>query len=122
MGFVHFFVHFGQYLRVSFEFIYTLRIVYLEYGHDHIFSLLLQKIYRNVICIKKLIGMLFKFFSLKRASFFANIIQKQYFRLQHTAVSRKMFDLPFYSSKTTILRVIGGAEGVLPHPHKCGSK
>jgi len=41
---------------------------------------------------------------------------------KNTAVCKKMFDLAFYSSKTTILRVIGGVEGVLPHPHKCGSK
>ena len=39
-----------------------------------------------------------------------------------TAVCRIMFDLHFYSSKRPILRVIGRAEGVAPHPHKCGSK
>ena len=40
----------------------------------------------------------------------------------HTAVCRIMFDLHFYSSKTPILRVIGGAEGVVPRPHNGGSK
>ena len=39
-----------------------------------------------------------------------------------TAVCRIMFDLPFYSSKIPILRVVGGAEGVVPHPHMGGSK
>ena len=39
-----------------------------------------------------------------------------------TAVCRIMFDLPFNSSKSTTLKVIGGAEGVLPHPNKFGSK
>ena len=39
-----------------------------------------------------------------------------------TAVCRIMFDLPVYSSKRPILRVMGGAEGVVPHPHKSGSK
>ena len=40
----------------------------------------------------------------------------------YTAVCRIMFDLHFCSSKRPIFRVIGGAEGVVPHPHKGGSK
>ena len=39
-----------------------------------------------------------------------------------TAVCRIMFDLHFYSSKTPILRVVGGIEGVVPNPCKGGSK
>ena len=45
-----------------------------------------------------------------------------FFKYPGTAVCRKMFDLPFYSSKRPILRVVGGAEGVVPHPHMGGTK
>ena len=39
-----------------------------------------------------------------------------------TAVCRIIKGFAFYSSKRPILRVIGGAEGVVPHPHNGGSK
>ena len=42
--------------------------------------------------------------------------------LWRTAVCRIIKGLAFYSSKRPILRVIGGAEGVVPHPYKGGSK
>ena len=39
-----------------------------------------------------------------------------------TAICRIIKGFAFYSSKRPILRVIGGAEGVVPHPHNGGSK
>ena len=44
------------------------------------------------------------------------------FELPYTAVCRTIKGFAFYSSKRPILRVIGGAEGVVPHPHNGGSK
>ena len=39
-----------------------------------------------------------------------------------TAVCRIIKGLPFYSTKRPILRVVGGSEGVVPHPHMVSSK
>ena len=50
------------------------------------------------------------------------ISKRYYTQYVRTAVCRIIKGFAFYSSKRPILRVIGGAEGVVPHPHNGGSK
>ena len=52
----------------------------------------------------------------------SNTLSGENTKLLGTAVCRIIKGFAFYSSKRPILRVIGGAEGVVPHPHNGGSK